>query len=139
MSKKPQSQIFFACNYVFYSSIILSKNFTITVKLFISSEPCQTLILLLASLFPHNSHQGITPFLSSSGRFLSSSSLVFSRSYRTATLHNSKLVCLASTALPLKASSLARLHSLLTGWELLSRGLTGNHPTCSGDIHSQHF
>lgn len=137
-----KSQILFACNYVFYSSIILSKNFTITVKLLISSEPCQTLILLLARLFPQNSHQGFTPFLSSSGRFLSCSSLVSSWSYRTDILHDSEPVCLACTALLLHtASSLAGLHSLLTGWELLSRAFTANHPTvmCSGDIHRQHF
>lgn len=137
-----KSQIVFACNYVFYSSIILSKNFTITVKLFISSEPCQTLTLLLARLFPHNSHQGFTPFLSSSGRFLSCSSLVSSWSYRSAVLHDSELVCLAFTALLLNtASSLARLHPLLTEWEILSRAFTANHPTvmCSVDIHRQHF
>lgn len=132
--KKTQSQILFACNYVFYSSIILSKNFIVTVKLFISSEPCQTLILLLARLFPHNSHQGFTPFLSSSGRFLSCSSLISSWSYRTAMFHNNELVCLACTALPLNtASSLAGLHPLL------SRAFTANHPVCSGDIHRQHF
>lgn len=137
--KKPQSEILFACNFVFYSSIILSKNFTITVKLFISLEPCQTLILLLGRLFPHNPHQDFTPFLSSAGRFLSCSSLISSWTYRTAVLHNS-LVCLACTALPLStASSLAGLHPRLRGWELLSRAFTANHPVCSGDIHRQHF
>lgn len=84
--------------------------------------------------------QGFTQFFSSSGSFLSCSSLASSWSYRTAMLHNSELVCLACTAVPLNtASSLAGLHPLLTGWELLSRAVTGNHSTCSGDIQRQHF
>lgn len=37
------------------------------------------------------------------------------------------------------AFPLAGLHHLLTQGELLSRGFTGNHLTCSGDIHRQHF
>lgn len=58
--KKMSSQILLACNYAFYSSIILSKTCTITVKLFITSEPCHT-VTSQASLFPHNPLQDFTP------------------------------------------------------------------------------
>lgn len=59
--KKNSRQILFDCNYAFYSNI-KSKTCTVTVKLFISSEPCQTLTLLLANLFPHKPLKGFYSF-----------------------------------------------------------------------------